>query len=168
MRDVRCWCVCVSVTWAVVTGLSKEEKSPRPQPAQHLLHCGLELLVTQVHQQPVGEDDVKTAEDSGWTCQRTSISFRLYIPAFRVRQLIDIRRDWSTIMVFAWVIWSTGNVAVHPTIGAPIQTLFTRKKDFVWLIKYTIKTLYFASKCSITQNASWILSICVWLMRSFC
>lgn len=44
----------------MVTGLSKEQEAPRLQPAQHPHDEALELLVAQVHQQPVGEDEVKT------------------------------------------------------------------------------------------------------------
>lgn len=40
----------------MATGLSKEKKATRPQPAQSLLYEGRELVVAQVHQQPVGED----------------------------------------------------------------------------------------------------------------
>lgn len=47
----------------------------------------------------------------------------------------------------------------------PIQVLFTRKNDFVWLIKYTIKTLYFAKKCSITLQSTAAFTKC--FMNSF-
>lgn len=47
----------------MVAGLSEEKKAAGPQPAQHLLYENLQLLVTQVHQQPVGEDEVNTEEN---------------------------------------------------------------------------------------------------------
>lgn len=53
-------------TWAVVAGLSEEKKSTRPQPAQHLHHEGVELFITQVHQQPVGEDEINAEEVGEW------------------------------------------------------------------------------------------------------
>lgn len=46
----------------MVAGLSEEEKSTRLQPVQHFLHEGLQLFVTQIHQQPIGEDKVDTEE----------------------------------------------------------------------------------------------------------
>lgn len=53
----------------MVTGLSEEKEASRLQPAQHPLDEALELLVAQVHQQPVGEDEVKTEKDlNGQTC----------------------------------------------------------------------------------------------------
>lgn len=42
----------------MVTGLPEEEKSTRPQPTYGLVNEGFKLVVTQVHQQPVGEDEV--------------------------------------------------------------------------------------------------------------
>ena len=50
-------------TWSVVAWLSEEKKAAGPQPAQHLLDENLQLLVAQVHQQPVGEDEVNTEEN---------------------------------------------------------------------------------------------------------
>lgn len=57
---------CELITWAVVTGLSKKKKTTRPQPAQHLLYKGPELFIIQVHQQPIGEDEVKAKENIEW------------------------------------------------------------------------------------------------------
>lgn len=50
----------------MVAGLSEEQKATGPQPAQHLLYKGLQLLVAQVHQQPVGEDEVEAEGNNEW------------------------------------------------------------------------------------------------------
>lgn len=42
------------------TGFSEEEVTVRTKPRQHLLCQGAQLFVTQIHEQPVRKDQVKT------------------------------------------------------------------------------------------------------------
>lgn len=46
----------------MVAGLSEKEKATRLEPFKHFLQTDVQLLITQVHQQPVGEDEVDTGE----------------------------------------------------------------------------------------------------------
>ena len=46
----------------MVAGLSEKEKATWLEPVKHFLHADVQLLITQVHQQPVGENDVDTEE----------------------------------------------------------------------------------------------------------
>ncbi len=54
----------VSLTWLVKAGLSEEQVSTWAEPHEELLSQWLQLLITQIHQQPIREDHVKTETES--------------------------------------------------------------------------------------------------------
>lgn len=99
----------VLATWAVVTGLSEEKEAPRPQPAQHPLDEALELLVAQVHQQPVGEDEVETEKD--WNRPSGIIDILL-------NELIAVKlKIYPTALAFVSINFKPGLYLNTPVFG---------------------------------------------------